>query len=1007
MVSPENILETLAGQLAAIGRNNATGTLTVTSSDGRTKQFLFRQGSLADMDTGREDTVLEAALASTGAVTEKDVKRAKKSAARSGQSVGAEMLELQSLPEAELAASIRSRLVEEFCESFQWNPATVELIEHGPELTLEGFRSDLSEFFDVSVDAEEILVEASSRVSRWDLIVEHVSMLGDVMYATPTSFRYFREQDHYPAEHSVLSTVDGIKDVEEVIAECGRDPFEALALVRTLQAQGDLELINPVQMYQLGVECMNSSRFEKAVKLLRRAHERGLDDFDLQLKLAQSLDALRRHGEAIAKYLEFSEKCIQQLRFEDAIRTLRRVVKMDPTRMEVQELLFEVLLEQRLAADAVEQGLILAARKAEAGDPRGGLDALRKVQTLAPQDTKLLQKVIELAEACGDRTAARAEREALAKSFDERKDVELALETYQRMFCDGNDSLDVRLKLVHLHRQRGNRQKALDHINALLGLPEKQKVKDEKLLEQLHEMVRELKPSDIRSNRWLADHYSKTNEKEKAANVLKSWIGYLETEGDFAEVARAYEQLISIVDSSEHRWGLVRVLERLGKSVECRREIRSLANISLRKRDFEQAAKAVDHVLKSAPLDIETRKLQVELLEAQDQTALAARRHEELAVLYVLSGDVQEAEQSCRRLTEGSPELAESVRRLGRLCGDMGDRQKAAEQTIKAAKLHLQHKNLGLCQAALDQLFALEPAHAEGKALQAELRAREAPPPPPEKEKPAPVVVASPPPPEPQAAPVEAKAAPEPCSPALAWPVEREPFQDSKPVRASNVSNIMNRLKRLKSGALVGSGSPSEKGPAAAPQDAPASVAPPPAAAAAAPIAPAAESSQGAGVATALKSAASRLKALAGKKAQQASSAALSSAEAPAAPPAPAPSVASAPPASPVATESPAVSPAAPSSPTAPPEPTFDFSALDNMPEPVRYAPDGSVIGSAPAAPAPTPAAPAGDGAALAPPASLASASPPAPQGLSDGAKKAKVGNAASRLAALKKVAQS
>src|SRR4030095_1756194 len=96
MVSPENILETLAGQLAAIGRNNATGTLTVTASGGRTKQFLFRQGSLADMDTGREDTVLEAALASTGAVSEKDVKRAKKSAARSGQSVGAEMLEPQS-----------------------------------------------------------------------------------------------------------------------------------------------------------------------------------------------------------------------------------------------------------------------------------------------------------------------------------------------------------------------------------------------------------------------------------------------------------------------------------------------------------------------------------------------------------------------------------------------------------------------------------------------------------------------------------------------------------------------------------------------------------------------------------------------------------------------------------------------------------------------------------------------------------------------------------------------
>ena len=41
-------------------------TLTVGATDGRRKHLLFQQGLLADMDTGREDTLLEAAVLDTG-----------------------------------------------------------------------------------------------------------------------------------------------------------------------------------------------------------------------------------------------------------------------------------------------------------------------------------------------------------------------------------------------------------------------------------------------------------------------------------------------------------------------------------------------------------------------------------------------------------------------------------------------------------------------------------------------------------------------------------------------------------------------------------------------------------------------------------------------------------------------------------------------------------------------------------------------------------------------------
>ncbi|MBI4604515.1 MAG: tetratricopeptide repeat protein [Planctomycetes bacterium] len=907
----EEKLEELVGQFLTIARAKLSGTLRVSGSETRRKLFLFQQGHLADIDTGREDTVLVAALVGTGAFSEKDLRRARKAAARSGAALGAELAELGVLPEEELAEAIRRQLTLEACEVFRGLDGAIELFEHGPDERLEGFASELSDLFEVLVDPEDLLLEATRELARWDLVERHFHALHDVVYATPGSFRYFREQAAYPAEHAILSRADGVKDVSEVIAESGIDPFEALMLVRRLQAENDLELINPVQMYQLGVECAAQGDPSKAARLFQRAHERGLDDFDLQLNLAQALEAAGRIAEALERYIEFGEKCTSQLRIDDAIRSFRRALKLDPRRLEVREKILELLIAQNRSAEAVEEAVGLAQKRSDAGSPRAGLDLLVRVRSLNPRDVKLRQMIIDLAEACGDQPLARAEREVLAKACEERKDIELALETYQKMFCDGKDSVEVRLKLVELHRSKGNRQKALDHLNALLNLPEKKRIKDEALVVSLHEMVRELKPSDLRSNRWLADHYSRTGEREKAARLLASWIGHLEAEGDLAEAVHAYERLLGLDDRHEHRWGLAKALEKLGRLAECRRELRSLANLAIRKKEFDAASKALEHILKTAPLDVETRKMQAELYEALEKPDVAAVKHEEVALLSLLSGDVQAAEQHCRRVPAERPGAAELARRLGRLCLEQGDRRKAVEQVLKSAKLHLQARNLGLCRTALDELGALEPANAEAVSLRAELKALEPVPPASQGTGQAPHAVPPPPPPPPPqpalapapssavAAPSAAPAAPaaqgahgtptDPTAPtaqaaqavvqAPRQDIDREPFQPARPVK-TNVAGIMARLKRLKA---APPGDPLDPAPAAAAE----------VSAAAPGAAPPHAESEGAqqSSSAALSSAASRLRALAGRKAQEAGHAAPADTPAPppVQPPAPGP----------------------------------------------------------------------------------------------------------------------
>lgn len=790
-------LEALVAQFLGAAHDRATGTLSVTGADGSSKQILFLRGSVTDVDTGRDDTLLEAALVTTGAFTERDLRTARKKAEKTQASLGTVLLESGAVPEEVVERRIRERLADEVSEVFAWEIETSGFLAHGEDERLEGFFSDLGSHYEILADAEELFIEAASRLKRWDLVERHFPMLKDVFYATPASFKYFRDQAQYPLEHELLQHVDGTKDVAEVIAQSALDPFTALVLFRRLGVAGELELINPVQMYQLGVENLTANRFEKARKLFQRAYERGLDDFDLQLKLAQALEGVGKKEEAVERYLEFADRCLSQMRTEDALKCLKRVTALAPDRLEARERYLEALLQEDEHTAAVDEALAVARILATRGEMQRGIEILARVREEVPREVRLQQKIIELAEICGDAETAAAERERLAKTCEERKDLQAALEAYQRMFCEGNESLEVRLKLVELHKLKGNREKALEHIYSILNLPDQERPRDDATLLSLHETVRHLKPSDLRSNRWLAEHYSRKGDNARAAQVLISWISHLEREGDLYEMANAYERLILLDDRHEHRWGFAQVLSKLGREAEALRELRTMAQLALREEDFANARKALEHVLKQAPLDIEAKKLFADMYEAEDRSDLAARAREEVAHLSIYSGNAHEAELHCRSLDPARPAVPGIIYDLGRLCLERGDHEKGLEQILKAARLHLGRKNLGLCRAAVEEILAIAPANKEALALRSELEAAE--------RRPAP---------EPPAAPVAAPARDD-AAQGLAEPPPPSPggglFEPPRPIRTT-VANITAKLRRLK----TAGGSPESPGAEAA-----------------------------------------------------------------------------------------------------------------------------------------------------------------------------------------------
>ena len=87
--------------------------------------------------------------------------------------------------------------------------------------------------------------------------------------------------------------------------------------------------------------------------------------------------------------------------------------------------------EFEVAADgAIGRGLDLAVSD-EGGEAQEGLELLLDLQNRGFKDQRLAEKIIELAEHCGDESTLRSERERLANDFCARKDIEKALERLQ------------------------------------------------------------------------------------------------------------------------------------------------------------------------------------------------------------------------------------------------------------------------------------------------------------------------------------------------------------------------------------------------------------------------------------------------------------------------------------------------------------------------------------------------------------------------------------------------
>lgn len=635
-----------------------------------------------------------------------ELKKARKTAAKQDITVGEAILDRNVLDDEQAVNQVLAFVGDTFNQVLT---APVEDIQFTPSDQSEACLSDLGGNYEIQVAMEELLLNAlADKEDGWSYVMANFSVLQDVYYATPNAVTYFHDQHSYPDELAILQELDGQRDVEEAITSSGLPPFRGFQTIQQLAAEGIIELVNPVQLFQLGLDEEEQRHWAKALRLYQRALDRGLDDFDLQYRLAHAFEKTGDKNTAISKYLDFADKCAKEFRFEDTLRALKRITRLDQDNIPIRRRYIQLLIKYDKKTEATDESLKLAETLMENGRHDEAMRILSDAVAQCPDDSTLQEKYIKACEACNAQDELLKARQHLTRIYSEREDSSQALGYFQKLFVEGEDNAEVRLKLIELHLVQGNKDKALDHLEAVLAPGNPYNLSNLDDFRQLHLKRCQINPGNRFSAWFLIEDALSRKNLDDAEKYLRELIAHLDDEDDRNELICALSRLVNIFpDKIEYRWQLVQEFEKTGKREEANAALRQIANIEKDRGNATEALRALDEILRLTPYDRDAREERIGLLTEDKDKEGNLRERKHLAMLMMLAGETDRAQSLCREITSISPQDAYLFVMLAELCAETGDLKMAGEQYSRAGKLLLSEKNIGLAKVCADHLQTL------------------------------------------------------------------------------------------------------------------------------------------------------------------------------------------------------------------------------------------------------------------------------------------------------------
>ncbi len=720
-----NIMD-LSSIFQSLSAAKRSGTLRVKHGD-EEKLVYFRKGSVEAVVAPRKKHMLGEALMKYGAITEEQLQEALQKQKIWKVDLGGALLKLEFVGEEEIRKALVFQITEEVCEVFAWQDIHCEFSAGEPpeditKLSREGVH--------VSVAPESLVMEAARRIDEWEILREMLPSMKDVLMATPKAVHYYSESGN-EAELEVLSFVDGVRDVSEIIGKARMSKFDVLKTLHKLVSAGEVAPVASVQLVQLGLNCASQGQLEKCARLYERAIELGVTDIDLDMRLAETYEALGIGEKAIEKYVVHAEEAKKAGNIEEALASYRKIVSLNRGEIEAHEELVDTLVTLDRREEAAREATRLSQSLLARGEGPRAASLWSKMKEALPDNAAPYRHLADLHAAAGRTVQAIIELENLAGLYLVNEKHTEAIATFREMLNLDKECVQARLSLAGTLADMGETEDAVSEYNALAETLVKSGVIHDSanwtFLIDIYEKITSLEPNNITAREWLAKAYIENDLIEKAIPCLRQVAEAKKAEGRLGEVPDSLKQIIELQpDETDTRLELAKVYLELGDIVRASDTFQEVITMALDRKEFGLAQRAASRLLKASPYSLVAHRALAELYEhvGEDDKRLMELRT--VGWLSYCGADYKEAAAAFEEVLRLKPSSTDISLVLPTAYELLGDKSKAFDLYLLLARQCADRNDLSLARWAGERAAQIDGASNKVERILAQVDEKEA-----------------------------------------------------------------------------------------------------------------------------------------------------------------------------------------------------------------------------------------------------------------------------------------
>ncbi len=707
-----NIMD-LSSIFQSLSGAKRSGTLRVRHGDDEDEKLVyFRKGNIEAVTAPRKKHMLGEALMKSAAITEEQLQEALQKQKGWKVDLGGALLKLEFVQEEQIRTALVFQITEEVCEVFSWQDIHCEFTPGDPpeeitKLSREGVK--------LSVSPESLVMEAARRIDEWEILKQMLPSMKDVLVATPKAVHYYSEEEGHEAELEVLSYIDGVRDVSEIIEKARMPRFDVLKTLYALLTAKEIAPIASVQLVQLAFNFSSTGQLEKCMRLYERAIELGVTDIDLDIRLAKTYEALGMGEEAIEKYAAHAKEAVESGKLEEAADAYRKIVSLDKSKLGAHEELIDTLIAQGQHQNAVKESERLAKKLLKAKEESRAISLWQKIKVALPDSPEPYRQLAQLHAKAKRTVQAIIEFENLAGLYQVLEKPAKAIEVFRDMLKLDNECVQARLSLAATLADMDNTEDAVKEYNALAEtLSQSGVIRDSTnwtFLIDIYEKILVLEPNNLLAREWLAHAYIENDMVDKALPCLRQIAQARRAQGRLDEVQEPLKQIIELQpDDIETRMESAKVYLELDDTAHAVEVYQEVIEMSLRNKEYGVARNAAGKVLKADPYNLVAHKALAHLYADVGEPKKQLDKLRTVGWLSYCGGDYAAAAEAFEKALEIDPELMDIALALPGTYELLGERRKAFDQYLSLASECVRRNDLSLARWAGEKASLIDGA---------------------------------------------------------------------------------------------------------------------------------------------------------------------------------------------------------------------------------------------------------------------------------------------------------